>query len=189
MREWSTDDPDHRDSHDVADREVRIAQAREAVEKAVRERGPAPDYADRDLPITDTAVSERTSDHRVNLADDVPDAALVPVYGGYLDLIMHGDHSGTQAAINGQRVDFTLDETVRLIEDSPEWNDQPIRLMSCSTGQAEYAQDLAERLGVPVYAPDDVLNVAGGKNVILHDGAWRRFEPSPEAYTNRHKTR
>lgn len=160
-----------------------IAEARAAVDEALRDTAPPPDYTETGLPITNDAVTDRTSDHRINLADDVPAARLEPVYGGYLDLIMHGDAFGTQAAVNGQRVDFTLDQTAQLIQGSPAWDGKlPIRLMSCSTGQAEYSQDLADTIGVPVYAPDDILAVGGGTKVVLHDGSWRRFEPSAESY-------
>ena len=129
------------------------------------------------LPLAESDVDARSTPNRINLADDVPDVALTPDFGGYLDVVMHGDANGTQADVNGTRADFTLDEVVAMVTRNADWGHRAIRLMSCSTGQAGYAQDLADRLGVPVYAPSDVLSVAGGVKEVLNDGSWRRFEP------------
>jgi hypothetical protein len=131
------------------------------------------------LPISDAAIDDRTSANRISLADDASAAVgETPDYGGYLDVVMHGNAEGTQADLGGRRVDFTMEQVVEMVRRSPEWGDRPIRLMSCSTGQAGYAQRLADALGVPVYAPSDTLEVGGGTKRILHDGVWRRFEPS-----------
>ena len=67
------------------------------------------------IPVPMDAVEQRTDDNRINLADDVPDAHLVPTYDGYLDVVMHGDALGTEAAIDDDRVDFTLAETAGLL--------------------------------------------------------------------------
>lgn len=134
---------------------------------------------DAGLPVGQAEVDARSTPNRINLADDVPDVARTPDFGGYLDVVMHGDANGTQAAVNGTRTDFTLDEVVTMVTRNADWGHRAVRLMSCSTGQAGYAQDLADRLGVPVYAPSDVLSVAGGVKEVLNDGTWRRFEPRP----------
>lgn len=130
-----------------------------------------------DLPVTDTEIDARTTPNRINLADDVGDVVRTPDFGGYLDVVMHGDAHGAQAAIGGQRMDFTLDQVVEMVGRNASWGNRPIRMMSCSTGQAGYAQELADRLGVPVYAPSDILDVTGGVKTVLNDGVWRRFEP------------
>ena len=129
------------------------------------------------LPVSEAAIRGRTTSNRLNLADDVPDARLVPDFAGYLDVVMHGDDSGTQAAIGSARIDFTLDEVVEMVRRDPGWRSRQVRLMSCSTGQAVYAQELADRLGVAVYAPSDVLSVAGGVKTVLNGGVWVRVEP------------
>ena len=131
--------------------------------------------------LTAGEIQTGTSENRVNLVDNV-DTSRVPTYGGYLDVVMHGDATGTQAHLNGRDADFTLEETARLVESSPGWRNRPVRLMSCSTGQGDYAQRLADRLGVPVFAPNDSLHVVGGRTYVgsrqgVADGAWRRFEP------------
>jgi hypothetical protein len=99
-------------------------------------------------------------------------------YGGYLDVVMHGDAEHTQANLDGVSVDFTLEQTAKMVQESPSWEHRPIRLMSCSTGQGEYAQQLADKLDVPVYAPTDILKLRhDGTMVIKNGGSWRRFEP------------
>lgn len=131
-----------------------------------------------ELPIGADEVATRTDANRIDLADNVPAIELKPTYDGYLDVVMHGDAHGTQAFVDGQATDFTLEQTAQLIETSPSWEQRPIRLLSCSTGEADYAQELADRLNVPVYAPSDVLGVLpDGRTVIEDDGRWRRFEP------------
>lgn len=165
---------------DEAARVQRIDAARDGVARAHEQRGdqPVPDEI-RVLPVSDAAIEARTTEHRIDLADDVPATELTPTYGGYLDVVMHGDATGTEAAIEGERVQFTLDELSTMITRAESWEQRPIRLMSCSTGQESLAQELADRIGVPVYAPSDVLNVGhDGRTWVDADGSWRRFEPS-----------
>lgn len=134
----------------------------------------------RDQARSEANVAARTTDNRVNLADDVPAVDLKPTYGGYLDVVMHGDASGTEAHVNGDITPYTLEDTAQLVEQTPGWDHRPVRLLSCSTGQETYAQELANRLDVPVYAPSDVLDVnPDGTTEIENDGRWRRFEPQP----------
>jgi hypothetical protein len=133
------------------------------------------------MPVDLADIDSRTSVNRINLADNVPDVMLVPTYDGYLDVVMHGDATGTQANIDYEPVDFTLDQTATMIAASPSWEGRPLRLMSCSTAEADYAQQLADRLGTVVYAPDGVLSVAGGVKEVLFGGKWRRFEPHDAA--------
>jgi hypothetical protein len=139
-----------------------------------------------ETPLAENVVAARSTENRIALADDVPAIELKPTYDGYLDVVMHGDRTGTQADINGNRIDFSLPETAGMIESSPSWDHRPIRLLSCSVGQDRYAQELADRLRVPVYAPDGLLVVAhdGTTSVMSADGTtsagWRRFEPQQD---------
>lgn len=132
------------------------------------------------LPVATGAIGQRTTAERIDLADDVHGSVVnTKSYGGYLDIVMHGDASGTQADIDGNRVDFSLDDTATMIRESPSsWRRRPIKLLSCSTGRDRFAQDLADRVQVPVYAPTDVLHVRyDGSTFIGDGGTWRRFEP------------
>ena len=129
-------------------------------------------------PISPEEIAARTTENRINLADNVKGVSKIQEYGGYLDVVMHGDAEGTQASIAGKPIDFSMEETARMVEGSPTWNDRPLRLMSCHTGSGDYAQQLADRLQVPVYAPTDYLCVySDGTSEILHGGTWKRFEP------------
>ena len=135
------------------ERDAQISAARDEVERAYdspsRDLGPLPV-----LPVSPEDITARSTDNRIDLADNVHDSVeKKQTYGGYLDVVMHGNEFGTQADINGERRDFTLEETAQLIEASSEWRDRPIRLLSCNTGAGDYAQALSDRLGVPVYAP------------------------------------
>lgn len=132
------------------------------------------------LPVGGSAITSRSSPNRIDLADDCHESvANSQTYGGYLDVVMHGDESGTQADISGDRIDFTMNQTASMIRESPSWGGRPIRLMSCSTGRAGYAQTLADEISAPVYAPSDILQVRrDGSMFVANGGSWRRFEPS-----------
>jgi hypothetical protein len=139
---------------------------------------PVPDLPVPGLPFTAADLAARTSENRVDLADDILSVILTPDYGGYLDLVIHGGPGGTQAHVNDRRTNLTLEQTATLVEQTPTWDQRPVRLLSCSVGKEDYAQRLADRLGVPVYAPSDRLGVEDdGRTVIEADGTWRRFEP------------
>lgn len=57
-----------------------------------------------------------------------------------------------------------------MIQQSPDYiKGQPIRLLSCSTGKCDtgFAQNLANKLGVPVQAPSDLIwAFPSGKMII-----------------------
>ena len=135
------------------------------------------------LPLAADLIAERTTTNRIDLADNVRAIDLKQSYAGYLDVVMHGDETGTQAYIDGLSVDFTLSETAQMVESSPRWEHRPIRLLSCSTGRDSYAQELSDALEVPVYAPNGTLHVLPDGNTFIESpdcanaGAWRRFEP------------
>ncbi len=136
-----------------------------------------------DMPVPPDVIAERTTVNRIDLADNVRAIDLKESYDGYLDVVMHGQESGTQAYVDGRSVDFTLSQTAQMIESSMGWEQRPIRLLSCSTGRESYAQELSDRLDVPVYAPNGTLHVLPDGQTFIEspdevtEGAWRRFEP------------
>lgn len=156
-----------------------VISARAYREELLKYLGTTVDGAAR-LPVPSGAIGQRTTADRIDLADDCHRAVVnTKSYGGYLDIVMHGDAHGTQADIDGKRIDFSLDDTAAMIRESPAWKSRPIRLLSCSTGRDRFAQDLADRVQVPVYAPTDILKVRyDGSTFIGDGGAWRRFGPS-----------
>ena len=78
---------------------------------------------------------------------------------GCLDIIAHGNPNGIEMVVNGNRQVVDYKTAARLIQSSPSYNGQNIRLLSCSTGynQNGFAQNLANKLGVTVSAPSDLL--------------------------------
>jgi len=160
-----------------SDQQMDISEARKAVEQAYS-IGESLDSEHGDLPVSNEDISERTTANRINLADNVPWVARVPERGGYLDVVMHGDAQGTQADIDGIPINFTLEDTAQMVRECPAWGQRPIRLMSCTTGEGNFGQELADSLRVPVYAPTDRLQVRDDGTTYIHkNGSWKRFEP------------
>jgi hypothetical protein len=104
------------------------------------------------------------------LAPDEPlhDGAskVAPTPGEYT-VTLHGNEYTTAApTVDGDRVSLSADELAREIESDPNWHGENIRLMSCNTGRAPadgsdaYGQQLADRLGTPVEAPDQYVWVS-----------------------------
>ncbi len=109
-------------------------------------------------------------------------------------VIGHGDMS--TAAIDGPGGrSITPDELADLLRLSPIYPGAPVRLFSCGTaighgGQPSFAERLAARLGLPVYAPRGHLYANStstvvvdrdhpGNRPVVDDPAWVRFDPIP----------
>ena len=78
---------------------------------------------------------------------------------GYLDVIAHGTPKNiTLTDVNGNH-DIGHRELARLVKNRDDYKRIGIRLLSCSTGKGEesFAQHLANKLGVPVKAPTELL--------------------------------
>lgn len=98
---------------------------------------------------------------------------------GYFDVIAHGTPNGIQITHNGQHMIVDHRTASRLIQNSDGYNGQTIRLLSCNTGALDngFAQNLANKLNVEVYAPTNYLwstpdgnyFVAGMNNLRLPD--------------------
>lgn len=110
---------------------------------------------------------------------------------GYFDVIAHGTPNGIQITHNGQKIIVNSRIAARLIQNMAGYNGQPIRLLSCSTGSLDngFAQNLANKLNVEVYAPTNFLwatpngtyFVAGKTKVGAPDmnikGIFKLFKP------------
>ena len=110
---------------------------------------------------------------------------------GYFDVIAHGAPNGIQITHNGQHMIVDHRTAARLIQNSEGYNGQAIRLLSCNTGSLDngFAQNLANKLNVKVYAPTNYLwatpngnyFVAGMNNSRLPDmndvGTFKLFSP------------
>jgi len=79
---------------------------------------------------------------------------------GKFDLIAHGTASYVQFEHNGKTVNINSRTVAKLIKQMPGYKKgQPIRLLSCNTGtsSASFAQNLANKLNVSVWAPNKYL--------------------------------
>jgi hypothetical protein len=87
-------------------------------------------------------------------------AANAEAKEGFLDVIGHGDPYSFQVnniTKAGGSMDINHRILAKLMEKRPEFYGQKIRLMSCSTGEANFAKNLANKLGVTVEAPNNTL--------------------------------
>jgi RHS repeat-associated protein len=100
---------------------------------------------------------------------------------GMLDVAVHG--SPRSVSIGDNVVNHRV--LAHLIEHNPEFNRQAIRLLSCETGCLAdgFAQNLANKIGVAVYAPDDIIwaypdgSLSIGPLPIANSGDFMPFLP------------
>jgi hypothetical protein len=78
---------------------------------------------------------------------------------GYYDIIAHGSSDGIQITHNGEKIIVDSRTAARLIQNVEGYNGQSIRLLSCNTGALDsgFAQNLANKLNINVYAPNNYL--------------------------------
>lgn len=78
---------------------------------------------------------------------------------GYLDIIAHGNEYMIFIYHNGRKYPFKAKKAAKLIKKLQQHNNLPVRLLSCNTGKMQngFAQNLANKLGVPVMAPNNIL--------------------------------
>lgn len=74
---------------------------------------------------------------------------------GLYDVVAHGTASYIQIDHNGKSHDIDWRVTAKIIKNSKGYHGQGIRLLSCNTGKISdgFAQNLANKLNVPVKAP------------------------------------
>ena len=105
---------------------------------------------------------------------------------GYTDVVIHGTENSVAIVHNGEFKHIDQRRLSNLLKHDKEYKHKSdIRLISCSTGAntAGFAQNLANKLGVKVKAPSDMLWVLpGGKMVIgstpyKNTGKWIVYTP------------
>ncbi|MEU4598322.1 hypothetical protein [Nocardia sp. NPDC023988] len=99
---------------------------------------------------------------------------------GAHDVILHGDESGHP--LDGNGAPLSPQQVADAILVNPNYvPGTPVRLVSCfSGGDIGWAQQIADRLGVPVHAPTDIVGVRQRPNspaVVHNDGSWLTFSP------------
>ncbi|URN07043.1 hypothetical protein LUW74_29425 [Actinomadura madurae] len=78
----------------------------------------------------------------------------------------HGDADGMR--VGGRRL--SVDDVADLIRNDPNWNGREVMLLSCETGDGQFATQLAQRLGVPVTAPNGLAWSDSDGNVYAASG-------------------
>lgn len=78
---------------------------------------------------------------------------------GFYDIIAHGNAISIEIQHNGKTITIDHRVAARLFMQDKQYKGQAIRLLSCSTGKLDtgFAQNLANKLNVPVQAPTDIL--------------------------------
>ncbi|WP_131760980.1 ADP-ribosyltransferase [Actinomadura fibrosa] len=113
-------------------------------------------------------------------ADDAPMRDLarrVPADPNRFIVDAHGGPDGI--VVNGRRL--SVDDVAALIRNHPDWNGREVMLLSCRTGEGDFAAQLAQRLGVPVTAPHGLAWSDNNGNVYAsngHPGPNGRLQPT-----------
>jgi len=78
---------------------------------------------------------------------------------GVMDVVAHGTPNKIQIMTENGPVWVDHRVAAKLIKQDPSYSGQPIRLLSCETGSCDagFAQNLANKLGVKVEAPTEIL--------------------------------
>lgn len=111
---------------------------------------------------------------------------------GYTDVIVHGEENNVafylnKANANGNQEYVKIDQRrlAKYIKNTEKEKVKAIRLISCNTGKLDngFAQNLANKMHVPVKAPNDIIwahsdgKLTIGPNAYTNTGKWRLFYP------------
>jgi hypothetical protein len=95
--------------------------------------------------------------------------------GNKFDVAMHGSPSAV--AFGGTEANMSPRLLASIIRHSQDYHGQDIRLISCNTGNTSsgdycFAEELANSLGVTVFAPNDLIFISkNGKIMVGIDGS------------------
>ena len=113
---------------------------------------------------------------------------------GYYDVAVHGSAAGVELQTASGTVTLANHRTLaKAIQGMPDYTGQPIRLISCDTGQLPngFAQNLSNKLGVEVLAPNTwvwpapasglptIGATASGQIVVFQPGAGNIVVSAP----------
>ena len=106
---------------------------------------------------------------------------------GFFDVIAHGTENGILITHNNENILVDSRTAAKLIKQQAGYTNQGIRLLSCNTGKLDtgFAQNLANKLNVKVYAPTSYLWVDDRGNYFV-TGMTAKGNPK---YTERGKLR
>lgn len=76
-----------------------------------------------------------------------------------LDIVAHGSPNSVQISHNDKDIQIDSRTLAKMIKRNPKYKRKGVRLLSCSTGSSPtgFAQNLANKLGVPVSAPNKLF--------------------------------
>lgn len=95
---------------------------------------------------------------------------------GMIDIIAHGNSDLIEIENGNQTVRIKAREAAKIIRNKPGFKHaKSIRLFSCNTGSTVngFAQNLANALGKPVYAPNMTIYVNNRGNYWISNGSKR----------------
>lgn len=104
---------------------------------------------------------------------------------GYTDVIIHGNPKTDLVSVfhNGEWTDIDQRRLATYVRHDVGYKSGPIRLISCSTGDKEFAQNFANKMGVKVLAPSDTVwahpdgRLTIGPKSYINSGEWKEFTP------------
>lgn len=78
---------------------------------------------------------------------------------GMLDIVAHGSPNSIQISHNGKNIAINSRLLAKIIKSNPQYKGKGVRLLSCNTGRDPngFAQNLANKLGAPVLAPNKLF--------------------------------
>ncbi len=104
---------------------------------------------------------------------------------GYTDVIIHGNPDTDKVSVyhNGKWTDMDQRKLAKYVKQDMGYISGPIRLISCSTGNKEFAQNFANKMGVEVIAPSNTVwahsdgKLTIGPKSYINNGKWNKFKP------------
>jgi hypothetical protein len=98
-------------------------------------------------------------------------ARALPPFSGEYTVDMHG---AADRVMVGE-TSFDASQLSELVRADHNWNNQPVRLFACETGRGDQpiAQGLADRLGVEVTAPTELVWSNHAGDYFVAPGTWR----------------
>ncbi|MBI5820329.1 MAG: RHS repeat-associated core domain-containing protein [Verrucomicrobia bacterium] len=132
------------------------------------------------------AKATPASANLIGLGDSLANAAQwIKPQQGVFDVVVHGSENAFHVLHNGKWVQINHRSLATFIGKKG-WNGEPIRLISCSSGAnpAGIAQNLANKLGVNVTAPNNTVwihrpngTLTIGPSADVNNGSWIPFTP------------
>lgn len=106
---------------------------------------------------------------------------------GFLDIAAHGSQREITVNVNGKNIKINWRFLAQMIRKNPQYSRKGVRLLSCNTGNNPegFAQNLANKLGVPVQAPNNYLWAYPNGQMVVAPGAsndpksWNFNRPHP----------